>query len=171
MRIYSLAPVIRSDAHLLILGSMPGEQSLQQQHYYGNPRNHFWTIMAMLLEWPDSQVPLEYAERIERLQEARIALWDVLASCERRGSLDATIRKEETNDILSLLDEVPSIQAIVCNGSKAFQTLLKAYGQELVDRQIEVVRCPSTSPIPTKQMRSIQHRVEAWQPVLRLLQR
>ena len=73
----SFPPIATSTARILILGTMPGEESLAQQEYYANPRNQFWRIMQELFGVP---ISAPYAERIARLQENRIALWDVLPS-------------------------------------------------------------------------------------------
>lgn len=84
-----LLPVVNSSTKVLIVGSMPGKQSLEKQQYYGNPRNHFWPIISELLE---TTIPDEYAKRIALLENNSIGLWDTIEACEREGSLDAAIR-------------------------------------------------------------------------------
>lgn len=84
----SLAAVAQTDAQILILGSMPGELSLARQQYYAHPSNAFWKIMANLFDFnPDDN----YADRLLALQQHKLALWDVIQSCERQGSLDSHI--------------------------------------------------------------------------------
>lgn len=117
--IQCLEPIVDERAKLFILGSMPGEQSLQLQQYYANPRNHFWRLMSEVL---GCSLQGGYEERVKRLQEHGIALWDVLAECEREGSLDSAIRGERANDIGALLVRYSSIRAVCFNGGKAEQS-------------------------------------------------
>ncbi|WP_243633697.1 DNA-deoxyinosine glycosylase [Motiliproteus coralliicola] len=143
----SFAPVIDVGAKLLILGSMPGQRSLQQQQYYAHPRNAFWPIMAELLGF-DAELP--YAERLARLQRHGIALWDVLAECRRPGSLDSSIVEQSIrpNDFAALLDLHPTIEAIFFNGAKAEQAFNRYVLKGLPDhlQQLPRQRLPSTSP-------------------------
>jgi hypoxanthine-DNA glycosylase len=112
----SFYPVTSPNARILILGTMPGEESLARQEYYANPRNQFWRIMDELFGISFSA---PYAERIARLQENQIALWDVLHSCERIGSLDSAIRNAVPNDFGALLASMPELKAIAFNGKKS----------------------------------------------------
>ena len=95
--------VARADARILILGSMPGQASLQQSQYYAHPRNSFWYIMGELFA---AGPELDYAQRLQVLLEQRVALWDVVHRCQRKGSLDADIEQQsvEANDFLTLFD-------------------------------------------------------------------
>jgi hypoxanthine-DNA glycosylase len=86
--IHSFPPAAAYDAHTLILGSIPGDASLRAGEYYANPRNHFWKILGALV---GAGPELPYPSRLERLTGAGFALWDVLRSCERQGSLDSSI--------------------------------------------------------------------------------
>ncbi len=84
MRIHSFEPIEDRDAEVLILGSMPGRASLMAGQYYAHARNAFWPIMAELLQF---EATAPYGVRVQALKAARIALWDVLHSCVREGSL------------------------------------------------------------------------------------
>jgi len=110
--------VARADARILILGSMPGQASLQQSQYYAHPRNSFWYIMGELFA---AGPELEYAQRLRVLMEQRIALWDVVHRCQRKGSLDADIEQQsvEANDFLTLFSRCPDIQQVFFNGQTA----------------------------------------------------
>ena len=120
MSLRSFAPSAGNDARVLILGSMPGEESLRQQQYYAHPRNAFWRIMAALFEFSPE---LPYEDRLVCLKRVRVALWDSLAGCEREGSLDSRIREPEPNDIAGLLHRCPAIHSVFCNGTASFRFL------------------------------------------------
>ncbi|MDC0949010.1 DNA-deoxyinosine glycosylase [Gammaproteobacteria bacterium] len=139
----SFSAAISSPPRLLILGSMPGQRSLADQQYYAHPRNAFWPIVSQVFAI-DSALP--YSLRLNALTDKGVALWDVLAECERHGSLDQHIERhsERANAIEALLDAYPSIAVIACNGQAAGR-LLKRHFPGL-DARFEVVVLPSTSP-------------------------
>jgi hypoxanthine-DNA glycosylase len=114
----SLAPVWRADARILLLGSMPGQRSLQAQSYYAHPRNAFWVIVEALFEVPADS---PYRQRLAGLVDAGVALWDVIGRCRRRGSLDQRIETGtvEPNDLAGLLRRCPQIERIGFNGAAA----------------------------------------------------
>ncbi len=138
----SFPPSIFPGARLLILGSMPGGESLRRGEYYAFRQNAFWKIMGELFQFSRD---LSYPERLAILGRNRIALWDALESCERSGSLDSGIRNPVPNDIPGLLRENPTIVRIVCNGSAAW-TFLHRYHPDLIRSGFPVMRLPSTSP-------------------------
>jgi len=113
---HGLPPIAWPSATILILGSLPGDESLRKQQYYGNPRNQFWDVLGRVFGEP---VGAEYAEKIAWLERRGIALWDVLAAAERRGSLDSDIRNEQANDFARLFRRLPRLETIALNGSKA----------------------------------------------------
>ncbi|WP_077619550.1 DNA-deoxyinosine glycosylase [Bacillus sinesaloumensis] len=160
-KIFGLAPVANLDARVLILGSMPSEQSLQKQEYYGNKRNHFWPIMFQLFDSPEL---IAYDDKIAFLKEKRVALWDVLYSCHREGSLDANIRNEEPNEIENFVKTHRGLRLIICNGTKAYKSYQKYIG---LDRfpEIEVVRLPSTSPVPGKYNKTLEGKLQEWEMI------
>jgi len=136
-------PVSNSNATVLILGSMPGKESLKQNRYYAHPQNVFWRIMGELV---GAHPQLPYAERLHKLAEAHIALWDVLASCERESSLDTHIRNEQANDFVSFFAQCPRITHVFFNGSKAEQSFNKfVLGIQKLP-PLNFKRLPSTSP-------------------------
>jgi len=153
-----LLPVVDSATKVLIVGSMPGKQSLEKQQYYGNPRNHFWPIMGELLE---TEVPDNYVKRIALLKHNAIGLWDTIETCEREGSLDAAIRNEKPNDFQTLFEKYPNIQLVLFNGAKAFEVFKKHIGLELLEERA-YKKMPSTSPIPGKNIKSFAEKLEDW---------
>ncbi len=159
------APVARADARVLILGSMPSVASLQAQQYYAHPRNAFWPIMAALTGVP-AQAP--YAQRLAGLTASRIALWDVLQSCVRAGSLDADIDERSiiANDFAGFLQRHRQIEHVCFNGAKAAETfrrhVLPALAPALASLQYH--RLPSTSPANASS--SLARKLERWRVVI-----
>lgn len=156
-RIFSFPPIIDNDSKILILGSIPGVKSLEKQQYYAHPQNKFWKIIFELFneEFTDN-----YQEKINMLKKNHIALWDVIDSCERKGSLDSEIKNEEANQIEELLESYPNIQAIFCNGGKSFKNLQKILGKNF---RIPIFLLPSTSPLHTV---SFEKKLEEWKEIL-----
>lgn len=124
-RIQSFAPLLSTEPKVLILGTMPSVKSLEQQEYYGNRQNAFWKILFALFRHDFSTA---YADRVALIQQYHLALWDVLQSCERKGSLDAAIKEEQPNDIQQLLRNYPSIHTVVFSSQKAEQYFRKYIG-------------------------------------------
>ncbi|WP_432697824.1 DNA-deoxyinosine glycosylase [Marinobacterium sp. YM272] len=144
----SFPPSWRADARVLILGSMPGVASLEAQRYYAHPRNAFWPILGELCGF-SPQLP--YEERLERLKEAGIALWDVIGRCYRPGSLDSSIAAEsvQPNDLPGLLAQLPQLQLVVCNGGTAYRLFRRHFGSLLAAEHPNgpaLLQLPSTSP-------------------------
>ncbi|MGB5832677.1 MAG: DNA-deoxyinosine glycosylase [Thiohalocapsa sp.] len=143
----ALPPVIGEQPRLLILGSMPGEASLRNGQYYGHGRNAFWPILC---DWLSIPTESDYQTRTRALIANRIALWDVIATCERRGSLDANIRPDsiEVNDFATFFREHQDIRCVAFNGGTVEREFRRRVQPELDDahRQIEWRRLPSTSP-------------------------
>ena len=162
LRANSFQPAYRQDARVLILGSMPGIASLEVQQYYGHPRNAFWPIISHLCH--AESVPVDYAQRIELLQRHCGALWDVIGFCQREGSLDSRIEADSIlpNPIPELIAELPHLNAIACNGGKAF-SLFKKHHLKLITQlrpDIEVLSLPSTSPAYAAM--SFEKKLAAW---------
>ena len=140
-------PVAREDAKILILGSMPGQRSLAEQQYYAHPQNSFWPIIYRLL---NSENTLDYGSKRRLLLDNHIALWDVLKTCERKGSLDADIdpRTIALNDFQSFFSRHREIQAVFFNGARAEQLFRKGALPALTRTAPapDYHRLPSTSP-------------------------
>ncbi len=143
--LYSLAPVWRSDCRIMILGSMPGGESLRKQEYYAYKYNAFWKLLASVLNLElDS---LCYNERLIQIQQSRIALWDVLHSCYREGSLDARIRKPEFNDLGQLWERSGELTTVFTNGGAAAGYLERYLKQHVAWRvRLNFIKLPSSSP-------------------------
>jgi hypoxanthine-DNA glycosylase len=140
-------PIESSDARILILGSMPSKASLDSDQYYAHPRNSFWYIIESLFA---KESGLPYQHRKELLIKNRIALWDVMQSCQRPGSLDSSI--EQNSIVINRFDKFyehhPMIKMIFFNGSKAEMEYKKRVLPELEEDYADLAshRLPSTSP-------------------------
>lgn len=141
---------------------MPSVISLKNQQYYGNPRNHFWDILVELFSQKTSA---DYQVKIQLVKQNHLALWDVIGACYREGSLDSNITEEEPNDIPKLLERHPTIRLIACNGTKSFQTLKKNVDLTKLNN-VDVIKLPSTSPIPGKYTKTFAGKVEEWKQIL-----
>jgi double-stranded uracil-DNA glycosylase len=161
---YSFPPVIGVSARILILGSMPGDKSLQASRYYAHPHNAFWPIMGSLLGFdPD----LDYAMRLAALQDAGIALWDVLESCRRAGSLDSSIEAKSiiANDFSKLFQNYPGIHSICLNG-KSVEQLFRRHvlRSQTLPGHLQLYTLPSTSSANARLR--FNDKLTAWESVL-----
>ena len=167
-RVIGFGPIADEKVSVLILGSMPGVESLRKKQYYANARNLFWYIMGeLLLAGPD----LKYENRTRMLIDSGVALWDVLKSCNRAGSLDSAIKDEtiEANDFSTFLEDHPNITNIFFNGSKA-ETMYKRHvapNLAAKHRAMQYKRLPSTSPANTAM--SISDKVGRWRIIIRFI--
>src|ERR1035437_10651164 len=126
-KIEGLAPIIDDHSKVLILGSMPGEESLRKQEYYGNPSNQFWPIIYSIF---DTELEHSYKKRVSLIKETGIGLWDVIKCCERKGSADSKISDVYVNDFNLLLAKYPGIKGIFFGGQKAYNLFQKQVGLE-----------------------------------------
>ncbi|WP_127470708.1 DNA-deoxyinosine glycosylase [Thiomicrorhabdus aquaedulcis] len=138
-------PVIPPSPKVLLLGTMPSVASLQQDFYYAHPRNAFWPIMAALF---NQSTPLVHqADKVAVLQHAGILLWDVLAACQRHGSLDSAIQQPVANDFSALFTRFLTLKTVVFNGQKAQQLFYKhALKQQNLPNDLVFITLPSSSP-------------------------
>ena len=161
--IYSFPPIEDVTARVLILGSMPGKASLQAQQYYAHPRNAFWRIMSDLIS---ASPTLPYEARIEIVKQAGIAVWDVLASCVRAGSMDADIdiASMNPNNFEAFFLTHPHITHVFFNGTLAEKCYQMHVMPGLHSRQLHYSRLPSTSPAHAAM--SYEKKLNAWKEIL-----
>jgi hypoxanthine-DNA glycosylase len=136
----SFPPVVNPHVRVLVLGSLPGEESLARSQYYANPRNQFWRLIGEVVERDLTALP--YEARLEALLACRVGLWDVVESASRNGSLDAAIRDHKPNDLAALVQSLPDLRAIAFNGGTSARIGQKQLRQAAVAR----VPLPSSSP-------------------------
>lgn len=157
----SFPPVSGPQAHTLILGSMPGVMSLEKQQYYVHPRNQFWAIMARIFEIPDH---FEYEQKCRCLFENNIALWDVIDTCLRDGSLDSAIWQEQVNGFPAFFEKYPDIKRICFNGQKAYQSFKRYVLPHINESRFGFHILLSSSPANASW--SFERKLAAWRAVL-----
>jgi hypoxanthine-DNA glycosylase len=155
----SFNPILGEQPDVLILGSLPGKESLRIQQYYGNTRNAFWKILFALF---NEKLEDDYTVKREFLERNKIALWDVCMYAERKSSLDSDIKNELPNSIESLLKSKPSIKVIGFNGKKTEQ-LYDKYFERF--EEIEYHTLLSTSPANARY--SFEEKLNNWKSILR----
>lgn len=148
------APVVDAGTRLLILGSLPGVASLAAAQYYAHPRNGFWRLIGGVIG--RDLTSLAYENRLEALRSAGVGLWDVVASAERSGSLDADIRMPETADLRALIGTLPGLRALAFNGKTASRLGRKALAGTA---ELPLIDLPSSSPAFTL---SMTEKAESW---------
>lgn len=138
---------------------MPGKDSLKHNQYYGHSRNAFWKILFSLLNQPFTN---DYPQKQALLLQNKIALWDVLKSCERETSLDSDINNEYPNDIAKFLSQNAQINHLFFNGNAAFLF----YKKHIKNVALPITVLPSTSPAHAI---SFEQKLKAWQQITHLL--
>ena len=141
----SFPPVADERTRLLVLGSLPGEESLARSQYYANPRNHFWRLIGAVTGADLAALP--YEERLRALLEKRVGLWDTVGSATRRGSLDGAIRDHRANDLADLAARLPELRAVGFNGGKSAALGVPQLAGWL---DLALVPLPSSSPAYTR---------------------
>ncbi len=159
--IHTFDPVYDADSKILILGTMPSVKSREAGFYYMHPQNIFWRILSDLL---DMDVPATIDAKRKMLADNGIALWDVLKSCEIKGSLDSSIRKPVPNDIHGLLQN-SSIEAIFTTGRTA-TALFRKYCSKFTG--MDSIYLPSTSPA-NKKYYSYENKIDEWKKILKYI--
>jgi TDG/mug DNA glycosylase family protein len=164
-RLHSFAPLAAPHCTLLILGSIPGEASLAANEYYAHPRNAFWRVLEAALDLP---VALPYNERCQQVVARGIAVWDVLQTCTRTGSLDAAIDTGSivANNFPTFFTAHPRIELICFNGTKAEEIWRRHVVPSLPQNiaAIRTLRLPSTSPAHAAL--SLPEKVQSWKQAL-----
>ena len=155
--VHSFEPVYDKDSEILILGTLPSVKSRENNFYYGHKQNRFWKVLATLLKEP---LPETIEEKKAMLLAHRIALWDVIQSCDIKGSSDSSIKNVQPTDIGMILEKT-NVTQIYANGNKAGQ-LYKRYQFPVTG--IEATVLPSTSPANAAW--SFDRLCEAWRVIL-----
>ncbi|MBO5031473.1 MAG: DNA-deoxyinosine glycosylase [Lachnospiraceae bacterium] len=155
--IHTFGPVYDENSEILILGSMPSVKSREQQFYYGHPQNRFWKVLAAVFE---DTVPNTTEEKRKFLLKKKIALWDVIESCDITGSSDSSIKNVKENDMSVILDRA-DIRAVFVNGGKAHELFVK-YCRQYIDGEgkPKLIKLPSTSPANAAW--SLERLTNAW---------
>lgn len=159
----SFKPSIDNNSKVLILGSMPGIKSIEEQQYYAHPQNRFWKLMGCVCNEPELY-KYDYDLKLKTLLKNNIALRDTIKSCKREGSLDSDIQNEKSNDIRKLLKKYPNIKAIYLNGNKSY-SVFKKHFPDLLEKYI-CHKLPSTSPANAKY--KIEDLYKQWQRAISL---
>ncbi|WP_456322442.1 DNA-deoxyinosine glycosylase [Hydrogenimonas sp.] len=155
--VHPFPPIIYTDSKILILGSFPSLKSFENAFYYAHPRNQFWRLLGDIFQKPAT------TRQTKRwlLKSTGIALWDVIASCERKNSADSNLKACETNDILALLEEYPNIEAIGFTGKKAQSLFMRHFG-----KSIDLPTFLLPSPSPAYAALSYEEKLKRWSAIL-----
>ncbi|MDF9408289.1 DNA-deoxyinosine glycosylase [Pelotomaculum isophthalicicum JI] len=156
--ISSFNPIVDNRSKVLILGTMPGPESLRQNQYYANANNKFWNIIYEIF----GRIPdLEYEKKVIFLLNRRIALWDVLDSCSREGALDANITNGKPNNFLNFFEKYSNIEYVFFNGTSAYK-LFKKYSKQDFNNIRKYIILPSTSPTPGRYVKPYKIKLSEW---------
>lgn len=157
-----LSPVFRSDARLLVLGSMPGRVSLERAQYYAHAQNAFWPLLyGYFGKTPDA----DYESRLAFAVTHGVALWDSAAACVRAGSLDTAMRAVQINNFEAIFAACPKLRAVACNGAKACALFMKSP----CAGRLPVLKMPSTSPAHAAMCR--EEKAAQWVQAFELLKK
>ncbi|MDB5692501.1 MAG: DNA-deoxyinosine glycosylase [Alphaproteobacteria bacterium] len=157
----SFPPIVDAHTRALVLGSLPGEQSLARGQYYSNPRNQFWRLIGAVVG--ADLVPLDYEARLRSLIEAGVGLWDTVGAATRRGSLDGNIRGHEANKLANLVAGLPALRAVGFNGGTSAALGMK---QLAGNPSLVLIPLPSSSPAYTL---PFEAKLGAWLRLRRFL--
>ncbi len=155
----SFDPIGLSDARILILGTGPSVASLAKGEYYGFERNAFWPILSDTYGYPITT----YEEKIALAHASRLALWNVLYSFEREGSLDSNYRSVTANDLVSYIEAHHQLQKVIFNGKAAARFYDRLVGYK--PGMLCFITCASTSPAYTI---AYAQKLDLWQAALKI---
>lgn len=159
--------IVDDNSHILILGSMPGEESLRLLQYYAHPRNTFWRIIGSLFSF---DYHISYENRVKELKKNNVAVWDVMKKCQREGSLDSNIKNDtiEENDFVQFFSKYLNIKYVFFNGSKAEQEFNRRVLPKLQNREkFHFEKLPSTSPAMA--MLNFDQKLKHWEKIKKVL--
>jgi len=162
--VHSFEPIVGRNPRIVILGSMPGVVSLQAVQYYANPRNAFWAIIAELF---GIDLDCSYQSRVEQISQLPLVLWDTLKACQREGSLDSKILKQqiEANNIAGLVEQCSGLRAIAFNGAASEKYFNQLEKHRLpANHQLELIKLPSTSPANASM--NFDQKLSVWRQLL-----
>lgn len=161
IQLIAFPPILPQAPHTLILGTMPGAKSLQLNQYYGHPQNQFWKFMGEIY---GAHKTLPYEDRVQILKDKGIAVWDVLSSCTRIGSMDADIQNATVNDFETFYKEHPTLQRVIFDSLVAEKLYLK-HALPILTRNLNYQRVPSPSPAYAKM--GYQEKLILWTEALK----
>ncbi|MDD5359375.1 MAG: DNA-deoxyinosine glycosylase [Sulfurovaceae bacterium] len=151
-------PIVFKDSKILILGSFPSIKSFENDFYYANPQNQFWKIMSALTKYPINNKD----QKIWLLKEKKIALWDMIKSCNRENSLDSSIENEDVNDIVNFLESYPDIKKIAFTGKKSQALFEYHFGH------IDIQKCYLPSPSSAYAKMTLEQKIEKYRELLKI---
>ena len=159
--LFGLAPLLRYDTRVVVLGSFPGVRSLQAQQYYGHKNNQFWQLIFNVIYASEAHkyCANSYEIRSKNLLSHGVGLWDVYAACERQGSLDSAIQHAQLNDLASLRMRCPQLQAIAHNGGESYK-----HAKHTAPLGLPVYKLPSSSPAYASW--SVERKLQVWREAL-----
>ena len=155
--VHPFPPIIDKHSKILILGSFPSLKSFEKSFYYAHPRNQFWRLLSDIFHKPAATKE----ERIELVKSTGIALWDVIAACERKNSADSNLKACEPNDIPALLKTYPNIEAVGFTGKKAESLFKRHFG-----KRVNLPTFLLPSPSPAYASLSYEEKLKRWRAIL-----
>lgn len=152
-------PIIFDDSILLVLGTFPSFDSLKNNFYYGHRQNQFWKLLSFVFKEDE---PKTIDEKLSFLKKYKVALWDMVDSCQRENSLDSSLKKIKINDIEHILKKYPNIKAIYFTGRKAQDLFEKHFSY------LDIKRYYLPSPSPAYRKINFEEKLKLWKRLINL---